>query len=137
MGHTSATELAEFASALTYERIPGNVVAHTKVCLLDAVGCALHGSTLPWCRILTDHVVAEGGRPVAAVWGTAARVSPTQAALVNGTAGHSFEMDDLHHTGGLHSGAVTVSTALALAGLTGTTGKEFLTALVEIGRAHV
>lgn len=136
MGHTSAAELAGFASTLTYDRIPAAVVAHAKVCLLDALGCALHGSTLPWCRILTDHVVAEGGRPAAAIWGTAVRGTPTQAALVNGTAGHSFEMDDLHHTGGLHSGAVTVSTALALAELTGATGERFLTALVagvEVG----
>ena len=43
-------------------------------------------------------MAAEGGRPAAAIWGTAVRGTPTQAALVNGTAGHSFEMDDLQIT---------------------------------------
>jgi 2-methylcitrate dehydratase PrpD len=129
-------ELAAFAAGLEPEDLPAAVVDRISTCVLDTLGCALFGATLPWCGMVTDLVAEEGGSGGAALWGTAVRGTPTQAALANGTAGHSFEMDDLHHKGGLHPGAVTVPAALALAARTGADGPHLLAALVagyEVG----
>ena len=40
--------LAEFVAGFSYKNVPSEVVSHIKFCLLDSLGCALFGSTLPW-----------------------------------------------------------------------------------------
>jgi 2-methylcitrate dehydratase PrpD len=58
-------------------------------------------------------------------------VSVSNAALANGTAVHSFEMDDLHKTSIVHPGSVVLTPAMAVAEhLGGCDGKTFLAALV-------
>ena len=112
---TRTKVLARFASDLRYETIPADVVEHAKLTILDLLGCALFGSTLPWSQTLTDITLEEGGAGPATIWGTGSSTTPGQAALANGAAGHAFEIDDLHMTGLFHPGAVTVPAVLALA----------------------
>jgi len=124
-------ELACFAAELTYEKIPSLVIEHIKLCLLDTFGCGLFGSTLPWTKIVTDFAQELGGRRESTVWGRRLKVSVPNAALANGTAVHSFELDDLHKTSIVHPGAIAVPPALAVAEhVGGCDGKEFLTAVV-------
>ncbi len=113
---TSATrELAEFAVGVSYDMLPGPVAERIKSCLLDALGCCLFGVTLPWTRMLIDLVDEEGGNPQARVIGTGRKTSVSQAVLIGATAGHGFEMDDIHAAAHLHAGSLAVPTALALA----------------------
>ena len=78
-----------------------------------------------------------GEKQEAVVWGRDFKVSAPNAALANGTAVHSFELDDLHKTAILHAGSVAVPSALSVAEkVGGCDGKEFLTAVVagyEVG----
>lgn len=129
-------DLARFAAALRYEDIPAEVVAHAKLCLLDGIGVCLQGSALPWTRMLQAMVETEGGRPAASLWGTGLKGSVAQAALVNGTAGHAFEMDDMHKESILHPNSLTSPIALGYAEAEGSTGRDMLTAIVagyEVG----
>jgi 2-methylcitrate dehydratase PrpD len=113
---TSATrQLAEFAVALDYDDLPPPVVERLKHCILDALGCSIFGATLPWTRMLIDLVIEEGGNPQARVIGTALRTSVSQAVLIGATAGHGFEMDDIHAAAHLHAGSLAIPTALAIA----------------------
>src|SRR5882672_4993032 len=113
---TSATrELAAFAAALSYDDLPKPVIERLKSCILDALGCCVFGVTLPWTRMLIDLVREEGGNPQARVIGTDLRTSVSQAVLVGATAGHGFEMDDIHAAAHLHAGSLALPTALALA----------------------
>jgi aconitate decarboxylase len=123
--------LARFSAGLTYDAIPPSVIDHIKLCILDSLGCGLFGSTLTCPRIIADFTHSLGGRQESAVWGHRFRVSAPNAALVNGTAVHSFELDDLHKTSIVHPGGVVIPSALAVAeSLDGRSGKEFLTAVV-------
>lgn len=123
--------LASFVSKLRYENIPADVIAKTKACMLDAIGCMLFGSTLQWTRIAIDAALEQGGHPQATIIGTPHRTSVMQAALVNGTAGHAFELDDAHTRASMHAGSVNVSTALAVAEwLENVSGRDVLVALV-------
>jgi aconitate decarboxylase len=129
MGATRA--LASFVSDLTYDRIPGPVIERLKLCLLDTVGCGLFGSTLRWSTTVAEFVKNLGGPPESTVWGRDFMVSAPNAALANGTAVHSFEMDDLHKTSIVHPGSVVTTAALATAEHVGEcAGREFLTAVV-------
>jgi len=129
--------LAEFASQLRYEDIPGDVRSHMRLCLLDSVGCGLFGSTLPWTTILRTTLEAVDPHGTCAVIGTEVRLSPPSAALVNGAAIHGFELDDLHKESILHPGSVVVPAAFAALGLRSEiTGADLLTAVVagyEVG----
>lgn len=123
--------LASFVARLRYEDIPAEVITKAKACVLDGIGCMLFGSTLPWVRIATDVALEQGGHPQATIIGTPHRASVMQAALVNGTAGHAFELDDAHTGASMHAGSVNVSIVLALAEWLGNvSGRDVLTALV-------
>lgn len=120
-------ELAGFASRTRFEDLPESVVAHTKLCLLDTVGCGLFGSTLPWVRILRETLAAlSGERGSTPLWGTGAPTGPLDAALVNGTAVHGFELDDLHPRSIVHPGSVVTPSALAALELTPRSGRDLL-----------
>ena len=83
--------------------------------ILDTIGCCVFGVTLPWTAMLIDLVREEGGNPQARVIGTGLKTSVSQAVLIGATAGHGFEMDDIHAAAHLHAGSLALPTALALA----------------------
>src|SRR6185503_15322892 len=69
------------------------------------------------------------------------------AALINGAASHTVEVDDIFRDGIYHPGAPTIPAALALAQAHGVSGEDFLRAVVvgyeistrigaAMGRAH-
>jgi aconitate decarboxylase len=129
--------LAEYIAGLSYKDLPSEVVSHIKFSLIDSLGCALFGSTLPWGRIITSFAKELGKGKGALVWGDGAEVPSTSAPLANGTLIHSFEMDDLHRVGVIHPGAEAIPAADALVRHGGKVdGKRFLTAVVagyEVG----
>src|SRR5262249_38291660 len=86
-------------------------------------------------RMVLDMVLEQGGTPQALVPGTAHRTSASQAALVTATAGHGFELDDIHVQAHLHPGSLTVPVALAIGETRGNggdrpAGRDFITAVV-------
>jgi 2-methylcitrate dehydratase PrpD len=108
-------DLARFAARTRFDDIPAAVIDKVKLSVLDGLGVCLHGSTLPWTQKVRDVVLADGGKPLASVWNSGARVGLSGAVLVNSTAGHAFEMDDIHKESILHPNSLSVPTALALA----------------------
>jgi len=133
--HTRA--IAEFVSALTYDRIPAEVSERIKLLILDSLGCAIYGAGLQWCRILRDTLEALDASRTTSIWGTDRKLCSPHAALVNGTQVHGFELDDVHRAGVLHVGAVTLPALLAAAeSHAQLSGRELLVAAVagyEIG----
>ena len=129
--------LAEFVAGFSYKNLPSEVVSHIKFCLLDSLGCALFGSTLPWGKIITSFTKELGKGKGALIWGDGSEVPSTSAPLANGTLIHSFEMDDLHRVGVIHPGSEAIPAADALVRHVGNVdGKRFLTAVAvgyEVG----
>jgi 2-methylcitrate dehydratase PrpD len=125
-------QLAEFATALRYEDIPAPVIAITKACLIDTVGVALFGSSLPWSRGVADFARHTGAGGASTILSAALpRVSAPAAALANGTAAHAFELDNLRQPSvGVHPGAGAHVAALAVAEEYKASGRDFITALV-------
>ncbi len=134
---TPTRELAAFASRLRIEDLPASTIAHAKRCILDALGCGIYGSRLEWTRLLTETLQSASGTGDAVLWGTGDTLAADAAALINGTAVHSFEMDDLHKTAIMHPGGVTLPALLAMAdSQPAVSGAELITALVagyEVG----
>ena len=130
-------DLAAFAARLKFDDIPAVAVERMKDCVLDSIGCCLHGVTLPWTRKVQEMVLAEGATPVASIFGGGGKTSVSQAVLVNGTAGHAFELDDIHKESIVHPGSLALPVAIALAESAGkVSGRDLITAMVagyEVG----
>lgn len=134
-------DLARFGAALRYDDIPAEVIARIKLSLLDSLGCCLFGATLPWTQKVAALAEQEGAKPVATLIGLSRKTSASLAALVNGTSGHAFELDDIHKESIVHAGSIATPVALGLGELNAqksgkTSGRDVLTAMVagyEIG----
>lgn len=126
-------DLARFAADTPTEAIPGSVIDRVKLSFLDGLGVCLHGSTLPWTRHVRDMVVEEGGNPRASIWNSGQRTGLANAVLVNSTAGHAFEMDDIHKESILHPNSLAVPTALALAEADSTVTGRDIAAAIALG----
>src|SRR5688572_25715134 len=130
-------DLAQFAAGLRFEDIPKDAVERIKLSALDSLGCCLFGATLPWTLKVADLAHAEGAKPVASFIGMGKKSSVSLSALVNGTSGHAFELDDIHKESIVHAGSIATPIALALVEESGKgSGRDFITAMVagyEIG----
>ena len=123
-------DIACWVAALSYDEIPERTRTVARCAILDTLGCGLYGYRTPWAALLLQWARAGGGRPVATVWGDRTpSLRAADAALVNGTSAHAFELDD-YHNAKLHPGAVVVPAALAMAEQTGADGKRLVTAIV-------
>lgn len=123
--------LARFVVETPSAAIPDAMVKKAVRHILDSIGAGVAGAVSVEAQRLAAALREEGeGEGRAALWGQGATMTPLNAALVNGTASHAFELDD---TGGCdHSGAVVVPAAVAAAELAGrpVTGREFIDAVV-------
>jgi hypothetical protein len=93
--------------------------------------------TLPWTRHVQAMAESEGAKPVASIYGSGRRTSIAQAVLVNSTAGHAFELDDIHKESIVHPGSLATPVALAYAEAAGgASGRDVITGMIagyEVG----
>jgi 2-methylcitrate dehydratase PrpD len=87
--------IAEFTLGLDAAALPDDVTARARHCLLDWIGVTIAGAAEPLSRIVREEAADEGGRPEATVLGAIERLPVAQAALVNGTASHALDYDDV------------------------------------------
>ena len=122
--------LARFSANLSYEDLSPEVVDWAKYLCLDFAGVSLNGSTTDSAKAVVktiEGVQRPGPTPII---GTSIRALPEYAAMANGTAFHSIEMDDMNNEGSLHPGVVVYPTALAMADMANVDGKSFITSVV-------
>src|SRR6185312_7716993 len=89
-------------------------------------------------RAVADWFAAvyAGGRMPARLVAAGRRVPCRIAALLNGTAAHTAELDDIYRWGLYHPGAPTIAAALAVGERVGCSGEQFLRAVAagyEVG----
>ena len=130
MAMQAPRRLANFVAGARYEDVPAEIVAKAKRHILDTLGAGLAGATSEEAKRAHAVLLVTDGPGPTIVWGTHSRLSPRNAALINGTAAHAFELDD---TGGCdHSGAVVLPAALAALDIARrpVSGAEFALAIV-------
>lgn len=129
---TAATQLAQFASELTFEAIPSQVKARARACIADALGCAIQGAPFPWSRQVAALARQYGSGGKCEIFGgTGAPVHAPQAAFANAAAMHAFEQDSLRFPGaGVHPGAALVPAIAAACQETSASGAIAIRAFV-------
>ena len=137
---------AAFATRYRAQPVTPEVLHHAKRAVIDWYAALMPGAVLPPATLLERAFADELGRGDArlALGGAApARV----AALINGSAAHTVEVDDIFRDGIYHPGAPTIAAALALGQARGASGAALLRAVIvgyeistrigaAMGRAH-
>jgi 2-methylcitrate dehydratase PrpD len=108
--------LAGFSAELRFDELPAEVVAHTKLSILDTIGVALAGSgTKEGCDEVLAYAATDQGSVGASVWPSGLRLGPPQAALANAVLARALDYDDIIEFPQIHVSVCIVPAALALA----------------------
>jgi 2-methylcitrate dehydratase PrpD len=121
--------LAGFFSTLDYESLSPEVVDRAKYFCLDYLTVAIRGSITPSSAAMQQAVKGLSANGDSVIMGTSLRAAPEYAALANGTAAHSLEMDDVNNDSSLHPGVAAFPVAFACGDMQQVSGRQAITAI--------
>ncbi len=127
---TLAHQLADRIHRLRYEDLSPAAIEWTRSAFIDTIGCTLAGIVDDGPRILrrVPGIAAAPGPSL--IYASRTRTSPLDATLVNGTASHALDYDDVSGVMGGHPSVMLILPVLALAELVGATGHDLALAYV-------
>ena len=143
---TTTQTLAQFACALNQQPLSPEVIHHGKRAVIDWHAALLPGAVVAPPTLLEQALAEDLDRGQASL--ALGRAATTRtAALINGTAAHTVEVDDIYRDAIYHPGAPTIAAAWAVGQETRSTGLDVLLAVVAgyeistrigaaLGRAH-
>ncbi len=123
-------QLADFVAGMAERPVPDDAAAIVRTGFIDTIATMLAGRDEPVVGIVRGFVAAQAGpagpehRARVLLGGETARAR--DAALINGTAGHALDYDDVALAG--HPSTVLVPTVIAMAEQTGASGIDALRA---------
>jgi len=124
-------QIAQRCHDLIFGDLAPDLIDRVKYLFLDFIGVAARGalsdSSRPVHRVISK---VDRSPDAAVVIGSRLQCGMPYAALANGTAAHSLELDDVVNEASLHPGVAVIPAALAAAQMTGSSGTDFFTALV-------
>ncbi|MEJ1975364.1 MAG: MmgE/PrpD family protein [Acetobacteraceae bacterium] len=124
-----ARALAAHVCRTAFDALPPATVEATKRDIGDTLGCLLGGSSEPGIAELLRLATRWGGTPECDALLLGAKLPAPQAAALNASMAHALDFDDtLDHGGSIHPGASLLGATLAVAQLTGATGRQFVLA---------
>ncbi len=118
------------ATKYHYQMLPDDVVFLAKTCVLDWIGVTLAGAAEPLTKILLENAQQQGGHPQATIIGFGDKLSTQQASLINGSASHALDYDDVNMQFTGHPTVTVLSSVLALAELNQSTGQQLITSFI-------
>lgn len=110
--------------------LPAEVIHAAKRAVVDWFAAVVPGAAMAPARLLSEALVDGPGTGPAALLPDGLRVPARTAALINGTAAHTAEVDDIFREGIYHPGAPTIAAALAVGQQQDRSGAELLRAVV-------
>lgn len=123
-------KLAEFIHSLTWEELSEEVREAAVSRVLDLVSTAVGAANDPLAEQAAAACSLFGGQGKIHVWGRKETCSLSAAAMLNGMMAHTLELDDVHAASKTHGSASLIPAAWTCAEYLGSTGREFLTAVV-------
>lgn len=120
--------LADYTMGLKFEDLSEEAVEASKHCILDWIGVTIAGLEEPLTQFLIEQAEADGGDAQATIIGDGRKVSTSQAALINGSASHALDYDDVQTRLQGHPTVPVAPVVLALGEKSAASGKDVLTA---------
>jgi 2-methylcitrate dehydratase PrpD len=125
-----AEVLAEFLVQEKFDDLPGETVEKVKEYVIDVIGCTVGASRQPQIKALAKVMQAEGGKPHSSVFAHGFKTSVMNAAMLNGTMGHTFDFDDDHREGTMHPSVAVFPAVFAVGEKLKVKGKDFLRSFI-------
>ena len=122
--------IAERIGAIHYDGLPAEAVRFAKAAILDTVGVTLAGAAEPCAQIAAGVLCLGQAGGDCLIFGSDRRAAPLDAALVNGTAAHALDFDDVSNSLGGHPSAPILPALFALGEVLDCTGRDFIAAYV-------
>ncbi|WP_445491539.1 MmgE/PrpD family protein [Niallia sp. 03133] len=122
--------LAKYVEELDYDSIPTEVIKKTKELFIDWVACCYAGTHSEVTSIIKNVTDSLGKGNGADVLGYGETDSAFIASLINGSASHAVELDDVHNASVFHPGATVIPAALAVAQDKNLSGKDLIVAII-------
>jgi 2-methylcitrate dehydratase len=128
---TILEQLAQLVASFDASSLPARVVEHTKLLLLDTIGCAIAATPEDSCQAVIN-AAAQMGSGDCTVIGSTARLSPPNAVLANGGLIRILDLNDSYWGPNSLSGHPSDNIAVALAAgeWQDSSGREVLTAII-------
>jgi len=126
----ASLRLATHVANTRYENLSPQVVHAFKRVLLDHITCAFAGSAMPVSRALLSYYQETDASRTATVIRCEARLSPSNAALVNGANTHGLDFDDGTTHGSAHPSGAIFPAVLAAAEQYGSSSRDVIVATV-------
>lgn len=117
--------VAQFASQCTSASLDLTDLHHLKRALLDWHGAVISGSTGAPASILEESLSEELDRGSARLV-SGRKAAPRAAAMINGAASHTMEVDDIFRNAIYHPGSPIISAALSIAQSRALSGDAFI-----------
>jgi len=123
--------IAERIGAIHYGGLPVEAIARARTAILDTVGVTLAGAREPCAEIVARSIrLGADTSGECLIFGSNRRTGALDAALINGTASHALDFDDVSNSLGGHPSAPILPALFALAELLDSDGRAFVTAYV-------
>jgi len=116
-------------SRLTFDDLPDDVVAATRLRVLDVIGLALAGSETPFGRSTRHAAVTLSPAGPSRILGTGEKVAAHTAAFANAAFAQALEFDDTHNESIVHMSSPAVAAALALSETRRVSGRDAIVAI--------
>jgi len=123
-------DFAEQIVNINIDMLSPKTLDAAKKSILDTLGVAIKGSGYESSAVLEKTLALPNDRQISSLIGRGVKSTPLEAALFNGTAAHSVEMDDFHRAAAVHPGVVIIPAALAAAEEIGASGHDLLKAVI-------
>jgi 2-methylcitrate dehydratase PrpD len=121
--------LAEHAASWRTAPLPPDLDRHARRALIDWFSALIAGARRPPATLMARALAGERGAGQSVSYVDQARTGLRHAALLNGTASHIVEFDDIWRWGVYHPGCPTIGAALAAAQSRGTDMAALLRAM--------
>ena len=123
--------IVDYIESTTYENINKTMIETSKFAIIDTMSVALAGWKEPGIQILKKvYVNKSSGDAMASLWGESQEVPLEYAALINGTATHALDFDDVTPTILAHPSAPIVTAILTMGEYLGKSTKDIIAAYV-------
>src|SRR5580692_2764238 len=97
--------IADYAVAERDSALPPEVIHHAKRTVIDWFAALIPGGVLSPSTLLMLALAGDLGRGGAVLYPSLTRATLRTAALINGTASHVVEFDDIFRDGIIHPGS--------------------------------
>lgn len=122
--------LADWIAATPASAVDRRALRWARHCLMDWIGVTVAGARDPLVAILLEDALADGGAGDIPIAGLTASLRPSDAILVNGTAGHALDFDDVNRTMHGHPTVAVLPAVLTAAAVEGRSLEDALRSFV-------